>query len=470
MSKNLFKIFPIFDHLYIFQVLEYQWRPFLLWFFKHPFARNLQKKHRLQLTRKALSLLTFIVLFQLGLLILSWFLWRNFLLTLILLVVFQFLNPLFYILSSIFYLPVEKYLKNKIITAMARKLNLLPDLKVIAITGSYGKTSTKDILYTLLKKNYRVVKTSKSFNTTLGIAQTILEDIKDNTEIFLVEIGAYQKGEIENIAKIIKPKIGVITAIGPQHLERFGSLENIAKAKFELIESLPQDGLAALNSTSKYLQDLAEKSPCSVIYFGPNYPFFVDNIKVDGEGTSFALHTPQGKTNLLIPLIGKHHPQNFLAAATVAISLGLSLEEIRERATWLLPTPHRLEIKKQGNLTIIDNSYNTNPASSQASLKLLKDLAGEQKILITPGLVELGNNSFTENKLFAQRGAEVADLIIIVGAQAKLALLEGLRVAKYPKEKILEAGTLNEALNKLSGVAKPKAVVLLENDLPDQYS
>src|SRR3989344_7636431 len=276
MLKILFKIFPIIDHLYIFQILEYNLWQFIKWFLKYPFKRNLQKKHKLEFTAKTKIIFLLIILWILIFYFVTGF-WITFL-------IFIFLSPVFIFLSHISIFPLEIYYKNKIMDKARQKLAGLPNLKIIAITGSYGKTSTKDILYTLLWKKFRVVKTPKSFNTPMGLAQTILDYLKPNTQIFIAELGAYKIGDIKKLTKFLNPTIGVITAIGPQHLERFGSLENIAKAKMELFENLPPGGVA--------IRGL-----------------------------------------------------NLEAASKVARQLGMSPAEIKERVKWLRPTPHRQEIK-----------------------------------------------------------------------------------------------------------------------------
>lgn len=464
MSKILFKFFPLIDHLYIYQLFEYNSIDFLKWFLKNPFKRNLQRKHEISWTSKAK--LIFIISFVLILIPSFW-------LTLFFIPLVSFFSPFFLVLSKFLIFPLEYYQKQKILNQTKQKLLKLPGLKIAAITGSYGKTSTKDILYTLLWKKFKVVKTPKSFNTSLGVAQTILEDVKDNTEILIAEIGAYKKSEIKKIVDLIKPGIGIITAVGPQHLGKFKSIENTANAKFEIVEGLSSDGLAILNGESDYLVNLSTKSPCKVLLFGKEktggYPFFASDTQVSSVGTSFLLHTPKGKIQIEIPLIGEHHVQNFLAASIAALNLGLTLKEIQERAKLLLPTPHRLEIKKQGNLTIIDNSYNTNPKAALESFKLLKDFPGSQKILITPGLTELGKDTETQNLEFAKNASKVADEIIIVGESFKDYLLKGLKEANYPADNVHTVTELKDGLNLLSKIAKPGAVILLENDLPDQY-
>lgn len=461
--------FPFFDHLYIFQILEYNHFEFLKWFIKNPLKRNLQKKNHLDWTRKAVLvfLISLIFFFATVFYLLQITALQIWVLTFFALVL---LFPVFLIMSSIILLPLEIYQKQRIIKTASQKIKRFTNLKIVAITGSYGKTSTKDILYTLLWKNFKVVKTPKSFNNPLSIAQTVTQDVKNNTEVFIVEVGAYKKGDIAETAEWLKPSMGLITAIAPQHLERFGSLENIAEAKFELVKSLDKNGIAFLNKENRQLERLLPQASCKIIFFGsPGSYCFATNIEITISGTSFLLHTPKGHSLITIPLIGKHHVDNFLAAATIAMYLGLTPMELKKRAEKLLPTPHRLEIRNQGSFTIIDNSYNTNPYSSNTALQLLQKYPGSQKIVLTPGLVELGDQRGNENREFAKNMAYVADDVIIVGEYNKKYLLEGLKETSYPNDKVHKSPSRNKAFQLLDKIAKKNAVVLIENDLPDQY-
>lgn len=477
------KIFPILDHLYIYQLLEYNWGEFLVWFLKNPFKRALQKKHKLEWTQKVkLLALVSITLLILDSTVTSYTLSGGVLWSLILLPIKTLYFPLFLIVAQILISPLELYQKEKILIKAAEKLSKLPNLKVVAITGSFGKTSTKDILYTFLWKKYYVVKTPKSFNTSLGIAQTILEDIKENTEVFICEVGAYKIGEIKKIASLIKPTIGIITAIAPQHLQKFGSLENIAKAKFELPQSLEERGVVILNSNYQKIKELASTVSAKAYLYGTEGdPFYATNIKSGVEGTSFTIHTPKGEADIHIPLIGEHHVQNFLAAAAAALQLGLKLADIKERAKLLLPTPHRMEIRRMGNMILIDNSYNTNPISAESSLNLLASFKDSRKIVITPGFVELGKEAAGENQNFGNNIACIADELIIVGGNAKKDLLKGIKqVWQDAEEKVHFVNSTQEGIDLAYQLAKEltewiarydtEVVILLENDLPDQYS
>lgn len=468
MSKTLAKLIPIIDYLYIYQCLEYEPLDFLTWFIKHPHKRILQKKHKLSWSKKAVALFFGTIFWEV---FVAYFLSIQFFTSFwLLLIVFQLIIPVFIILSHLSYMPLEIYLKDQILEGTKQKLNGLTNLKIVAITGSFGKTSVKDILYTLLWKKYYVVKTPKSFNTPLGIARTILEDVKSNTQVLIAEVGAYKRGEIAKITKLIKPQIGVISAVAPQHLSKFGSLENIAKAKFELAENLTTGGVAVLNGDYPIIRSSASRlKNIRTKFYGEDSRFFVTDITTDSAGTQFIMHTPKGQTQVNIPLIGEHHATNFLAATVAAMELGMKLSEIKQRANLLLATPHRLEIRKQGSLTIIDNTYNTNPKAARSSLKLLENYPDHQKIIITPGLIELGEQSSKENQNLAKNAAKIVNQFIIVGQNAKKDLRLGLKASRFPKESIYFVNTTQEGINLLSQNLPPNSVVLLENDLPDQY-
>jgi len=476
MTKLLKSLFPFFEYLYLFQLMEYDSWEYIKWVLKNRFLKNLQKKHALKFTQK-IKLLTFasFILMFFGAITLTLFAagYFHLLFVFALFLVFLQLSSLFILVSQVLIYPLEIYQKNKIINLAKVKLSKMPSLKIVAITGSYGKTSTKNILYTLLWKKFKVIKTPRSYNNPLSLAQTILDDLKEDSEIFIAEIGAYKIGEIAKIIKWLKPDISIITAVAPQHLEKFGSIENIAKAKFELFHGLKKGGIAILNGDSialkRHYDTLVNHSVAKTLIYGEGREYFVSDISVRAEGTSFKLQTPKGSRNLQIPLIGEHHAKNFLPGVIASLNLGMNLDDISKRAVKLLPTPHRLEIRKQGEMTIIDNGYNTNPESAKTSFKLLGEISGEQKIIVTPGLIELGAETLRENVEFAKNAAEVADIMILVGETNKKILVMGLREAGFPENQIKFASSTLDAFKLLPQISKPKSVVLIENDLPDQY-
>ena len=474
LMKKLFKIlFPIVDHLYIFQLFEYEAKDFVKWFLKYPFKRSLQRKHSLVWTAKARflhitagSLIIFFAfassITQFKTIWLMPFFW----------LLYAAFSPFFLIFANLLFSPLESYSKAKLYRTVRSKQRRLKNLKVIAIVGSFAKTSTKNILYTLLWKDFYTVKTPKSYNTEVSIARSFLRDVKETTEVFIVEMDAYHPGEIKKLCSIIKPDMGIITAIGAQHLERFGSMEALAATQFELARAIPSDGMLFLNADDEWTNQLyPEYDGMKQVFFGVKEGKDVQatNIKVLADSTEFTLRIKDDKLKIVLPLAGENHAINFVAAAGIAYQLGIPLKTIQERASLMLPTEHRLEVKKAGHLTIIDNSYNTNPTAARASLKLLKSTPGSQKIVITPGLVELGEQSAVENKLLGKKIAEVADLVIVVGEFARDDIKTGLEEAQFAKDQIHYLSSTSHALDFVYQNAKKDGVILIENDLPDQY-
>lgn len=470
----LSKIFPLLDYLYIFQLLEYERGDFINWFFKNPLRRNLQKKNKLDFTLKIqllASITTFIMLFLATLFALIFF--QGSLIALIITyIIFESISPFFIILSSFIIAPLD-YLQKQRITKKARaKISKLNNLKTVAIVGSYAKTSTKNMLYTLLWKDFNVVKTPKSFNTPVAIATTILNYLKPTTDIFIVEMDAYHKGDLKNLCKIAKPDMAIITAIAPQHLERFGNIKNLAETQFEVAGSLKDQGTLFLNSLDELTMDSEEQFESNKIFLGGEMDKYrVENIKQTEKGLNFKLFLDEKTIDIELPLKGEHNAYNFLAAAAISYKLGLPLETIGERAKLILPTEHRLEITRNGHITTIDNSYNTNPKVIVSSLKLLKEVGeGKHKILITPGLIEQGSNAEKENKKFMLLAAKSADEIIIVGQSYKKYLKDGLKESEFPKEKTHYVKSTKSAIELAHKLSAGETVIAIENDLPDQYS
>lgn len=467
------KIFPLLDYLYIFQLLEYDRTALLKWFLNYPLKRNLQKKNHLDFTLKIqlLAVLSSFIMLSTATLIALFFFDGSLVLLIILYILLEAISPFFIVISSILLAPLDFYLKMKLTIRARNKIKRLKNLKTIAVIGSFAKTSTKNMLYTLLWKDFYTVKTPKSFNTPVAISKTILSDLKENTGIFIVEMDAYHPGDIGNLCKIARPDVAVITAIAPQHLERFGNIQKLALTQFEAASKLKEGGLLFLNSLDELTVQTEEKFQASKVFYGGELDKFrIEKITRSVNGLNFRLLLDKEAVNIELPLEGEHNAYNFLTAAAIAYKLGLPSKTIKERAGLILPTEHRLEVKTTGNTTIIDNSYNSNPTVVVSSLKLLETIGQKKhKILITPGLVEQGRNSDHENKKFIRQAASVADEIIIVGESFKESLKRGLKEAEFPSSRTHFAVSTKSAMEKASNLSKGESVILIENDLPDQY-
>ena len=367
--------------------------------------------------------------------------------------------------------PIEKHIQKGFYKKAKKKLEEMPNLKVIGITGSYGKTSTKYIVSTILSQKYNVLMTPESFNTTMGVVRTINEKLNSTHNLFVCEMGAKQIGDIKEICDLVKPDLGILTAIGPQHLETFKTIENVKKTKLELVDSLDENGIAFVNYDDKnILQADIKKSKCTY-GMSREFDYYADEVICNEKGSEFIVHCKSGKSiNVRTKLLGMHNIENIVGAIAVADFLGLSEEEIVAGVRFLKPVPHRLELlgKPDGSL-IIDDAYNSNSEGAKRALDVLKLFKGRKRILITPGIVDLGEETEKYNSKFGMQATEVSDYIILVGEKQAQAILKGINETKYPKESVYVAKDLNEALLRMQEISDSNTVTLLENDLPDNY-
>ena len=378
------------------------------------------------------------------------------------------------LLGCLLTMPLEKAVENWYYRDAGRKIRSFPNLTVIGITGSFGKTSTKFVLNDLISPFLTTLMTPKSFNTKMGVTRVIRENLKPIHQVFITEMGARQPGDVKEICDLVHPKIGLLTAVGEQHLETFKSLDNIKRTKSELIESLPPEGTAILNGDDANIRSLTFKSRPRMVWFGIDgdaLDYCARDIKVTPQGTSFVVTTYRGESApFQTKLLGRHNIYNILAAIAVACELGVDLRSLAVRVKMLKPAPHRLEVRKNpGDVTVIDNSFSSNPVGAKMSLEVLGRMTGNRKILITPGMVELGTKEYEYNRQFGADAAAVSDLVILVGPKQAAPIRDGLLSAGYPQDKIFIAADLKDAGSLFKSIAQPGDVVLFENDLSDNY-
>lgn len=382
------------------------------------------------------------------------------------------LTPYLLFLAHCVTSPFERWISQYYIKKAKRKLEHSSVLK-IGITGSYAKTSTKEILRTILSQKYRVLATPSSYNTPLGIALTV-KQLDSTHDIFIAEMGARSKGDIKTLAEMVKPTYGVITGINSQHLETFGNEENIKNTKYELIESLDNQGKAFFNSDNigsvelfdrfdgeKHLAGLqADKSMC-----------YATDIELDSRGTSFTLNIKgEEPVRCTTVLLGKHAVSNICLAAAVAYKIGLTPEEIANGINRIQTLMHRLELLPNNrDIIIIDDSYNSNEDGVKAAMEVLDTFKG-RKIVLTPGLVELGKMENVINLKYGKILAQHADFVFVIGKHNAEMLVSGLIEGGMPRENIRFSKSLNKANEELNGFLQQGDVVLFENDLPDNYS
>ena len=366
--------------------------------------------------------------------------------------------------------PLELTITNYYIRDAKKKL-ASSNAKVIGITGSYGKTSVKYYLSTLLKAKYNVLMTPESYNTPMGVVITIRSSLSALNEIFICEMGAKRVGEIKEICDIVNPEIGIITSVGPQHLETFKSLDNVKKTKFELADSLPENGMLFLNGDDENINDFKGNRKNISYSVSGNGTYNASDIRLSDKGTHFTVTSPDGeKCEFVTKLIGMHNVLNITGAIAVSHTLGIELSRLKSQVSKLDAVPHRLELVKKGNDLIIDDAYNSNPSGTKAALETLSYFDG-MKILLTPGMVELGSKQEELNEEFGKNAAKVCDYIILVDKQQTEPIYKGLKSAGYPEEKIYVASDFNDAITHAYGLNSngERKVILLENDLPDNY-
>ena len=363
--------------------------------------------------------------------------------------------------------PVESAIRKKFINNAKDKLAAMPDLKIIGITGSYGKTSVKNFASALLGEKYNVLMTPHSYNTTLGVVRTINELLTPLHEVFVVEMGARRNGDIKEICDLVHPESSILTSIGPQHLETFKTVENIISTKYELIDAVGS-GKKFLNYDSEYVKT-REKTE-GVITYGttPDCDYYAENIKSTPQGSEFTLVTKTGKFDLKTKLLGKHNVVNLVGSCAIAMEYDVSIEDIKIAMRRIESVEHRLEIKKQPDCTIIDDAYNSNPAGARSALETLRDFEG-CRIVITPGMVELGDKEEEENEKLGAICAECADYAIFVGEKQYPVLKKGADTVRPDDEKIMCAKDIYEAFGMMRAINEENKIVLLENDLPDNY-
>ncbi|MDL1901909.1 UDP-N-acetylmuramoyl-tripeptide--D-alanyl-D-alanine ligase [Anaerolineae bacterium CFX9] len=393
--------------------------------------------------------------------------------------------PFLLIAGSLLMTPIEALIRQRFIAKARRTLKEI-DPVVIGITGSYGKTSTKAYLSHILNGRYHAYPTPKSYNTLMGVCLAINTDLAQDrrVEYFVCEMGAYIPGEIARICKLTHPKISIVVEVGPQHLERFGSLENIAIAKYEIVTALPPDGTAIFNWDNEYVRQMYERGypqtrlavskridPAQVPPGGPR--FIATDISETLEGLRFVVHDVERgeQAEFNTTLLGEHNVTNILLATAVAVHEGMPLREVAARCRSLQPAESRLvrQVTPEG-ITIINDAYSANPVGVISSLRALALHQTGRRLLITPGMVELGDLMESENRRLGERAAQYATDVILVGSVRTAPIRTGLLDAGFDAERVRSVETLTEAVEWYKRNLKPGDTVLFLNDLPDTYS
>jgi UDP-N-acetylmuramoyl-tripeptide--D-alanyl-D-alanine ligase len=391
------------------------------------------------------------------------------------------LSEILLVAANVVTKPAEARIRRHYLGLAAARMKMV-DPVVVAVVGSFGKTSTKHILAQLLQPNVNTLPTRKSFNTLMGVTRVINEDLTPEHRVFVVEMDAYAEGEIAAMSDLVHPRMAIITAIGPQHMERFGTIERIAGAMYEVASALPADGTLIVYTGDQAGAVLAERARADqrhlIRYALADDAETVDadvvasSIRIDSHGGAFRWRwDAEGlDREVTIPLLGRHQVANVSAALAAVRTLGYSIDDAITAAASLEQVEHRLELMASaGPLTVIDDSYNANPVGVHNGLEVLAAMGGAHKFLVTPGLVELGSVETEENRRYGEHAAKVCDHVIVMSAKTSAALCAGLRDGGMSEDRIHVVDTLDEATMLLQMLSRPGDVVLFANDLPDTY-
>jgi UDP-N-acetylmuramoyl-tripeptide--D-alanyl-D-alanine ligase len=381
--------------------------------------------------------------------------------------------PFFVMIAGFLMQPIENRIQVGYINKAQNKLKSMPELLIIGITGSYGKTSTKFALAKILSERFSVCFTPGSYNTPMGICKVINNDLQPNHQILILEMGARYEGNIRELCEIAHPNMAVLTNIGIAHLETFGSKEVIARTKGELIDALNPGDAAFVNGDDEVILNMISKRlDITKVTAGiRNGNFLARNIKYDEKGCTFKAISPLGEeVEVNTRMLGKHNVQNILLGFAVGAHLGLRLQTMAIAASRIDPVEHRLEFKNAGRYFIIDDAFNSNPVGAANAVEVLSAFQGGRRIIITPGMVELGDAEYELNKQFGEViGRSGIEQVVLVGPKRTKPIYEGIVEVGYPEAQIKVVKSLFEANSWLKHNLIDGDIVLYENDLPDTY-
>ena len=377
-------------------------------------------------------------------------------------------------LANVLLYPVEASFRRYYSTSAQRVLRSYQPI-VVGVAGSYGKTTTKAILAQLLGTRFTTLATPRSFNTLMGLCRVIREQLRPTHRFFIAELGAYERGDIRTLCRLVHPTIGVLTSVGPEHLERFGTMADVVEGEAELIQALPPDGLAIVNGDDELCRQIARAAPCRYAFAGgppdERRAVWADRVILTSAGLTFTIRTADGRSLVASTrLLGRHNIANILLATLTALECGISFDDLGGAIGSLAPVEHRLELMPNDNgVAVIDDTYNSNPRGAAAALETLASFQGGRRYLVTPGMVELAEYQDTAHREFGRLAAGVCDAVILIGPKRTRAIAEGLVEAGATADRLIVTANLSEATDRLREILRPGDAVLFENDLPDNY-
>ena len=382
------------------------------------------------------------------------------------------LGPFWVVLAAALLVPVERSIQEGFKRQARSMLTRRRDLQVIGITGSYGKTSTKFVLAEILRQRFNVLATPSSYNTPMGLCLVINGMLKPEHQVLILEMGIRHRGDMKELCEIARPDVAVVTTVGMAHLETMHSIENIAREKGDILEYMKAGGTAVLNADDERVRAMESRAPGKVwrVSTGGDADIVARDVTYGPDGATFIVRDDTGEERpFKTRLLGAHNITNILLGVAVGRALGLRLRQIAYAVERIQPVEHRLQLRNEGAITVIDDAFNSNPVGARNAVEILGRFDGGRRIIITPGMVELGERQWEENRLLGEHIARNVDLAILVGTEQTRPIQEGLQSASFPEEKTKVVASLHEAQSFLKSYARPGDVVLYENDLPDQY-
>ena len=386
---------------------------------------------------------------------------------------FPLLLPIWVALSGLIAWPIEKGISEMYFRDAQRILKERKDLIRIGITGSWGKTSVKFILGTILEEKYHTLVTPSSFNTPMGVTRVIRSSLEPGHRVFVAEMGARHVGDIREMCRLVHPEYGILTSVGPQHLDTFKTIERVTKTKYELMDAIPDNGICFFADDEDICRELYDRTKKKKYLAGPNPEkddVWAENITVSSQGSRFILCTRNKKIPCETALLGELNIKNIVLCASVALELGLDEEQIARGIRKLQPVEHRLQlIPNPGGITLIDDAFNSNIRGAKQAFRVLGNMPGTH-VVITPGMVELGKLEYDMNRQFGEAMAEACDIAILVGRKRSEAIREGLLAGGFPEDNIHVVDSLDDGASYMRSIVKTGDTVLFENDLPDNYT
>ena len=456
---------------------------FMLLYLRSDFKRK--SKSRLRFTARMLRVyLTYSILFSLlslallfGVSMLGFLFRENEILLRVKLCVLC-LSPLFVQLfvplANLINGPMERANNLKYVEKCKQKLSSYPDLIRIGVTGSYGKTSVKEILKTILSEKFNVFATPQSYNTPMGICKAV-KKLGENVDVFIAEMGARHEGDIKELCDIVRPDHAIINGVIEHHMDTFSNIAQIKRTKAELVRGVKKGGTVVLTVDNEVTLSMkADADGVNVVTAGitiENSPdVYATDIVTSASGSSFMLHVGDGTVSCRTALVGSHNVSNVTLAAALCYRLGLTAEEIAAGIARVQPIKHRLEVMvNDRGVTVIDDSYNSNVSGTKAAIEVIEKFDG-RKIIITPGMVELGRIEDAENYELGKRLAGAVDKALLVGNHGAYRIRDGLLSQGFSIDDIYMAKDLSDAIAYYDKISFKGDVVLFENDLPDKFS